>query len=400
MAFEGGKTIDSRYLYDNHWAQELAEASARGYEVREAPRALVIEDGTILPTKRSPEKTWGIGGALDADGNFVDDSRVGVSSFGGPYEYDESEVEHIDGTVIYIPIIPMHWGHFLIDVLCRMWYFLEETADQNCPILYCKWTNDPDELAPNYCEMLDLLGIDRSRLHLVKNVTRCQKIILPTATFSFREGCHPAYTGVIDAIVERAMQSDKIRDLSPHECIYLSRRRFKDAKLLDVGESDVEECFAANGFAVLYPETLSATEQIFYINSCKQMACMSGTVAHNAMFGSPDIKLSVLNRTCVANPPQISINALFHIDCTYVDVYSKWIESHPKQYGDGPIWIEVNDNLRNYLCDAGLTVPSKNYAAIGASNAVRFFGLSAARKVGKSVARNEAVRKVLLKLLH
>lgn len=302
----------------------------------------------------------GSGGAIDSNKNFVKASQI-FTAFGEKYDFDEKAADIIDETVIYVPIIPKHWGHFLIDVVCKFW-FLPEYKDKY-KIAYCSWNWGGKPVGGNYLEFLKLLGVNENMLINITEPTGFKKILIPSPAFGFCIDYNKEYSDIIKTAVENTLKSDEVKNLKKYEKIYFTRTQFEGARKTEIGEKSIEHLFEKNGFHIMAPEKLSAMEQIFYINSCKEMVSLSGTAAHNAMFLSEEGSLTVLNRTCLTNPPQLRINQLFNINCTYVDVYNKWIEKHPRTYGgkDGkPLWVEVNDNLLSYFNDRKLDASSYN----------------------------------------
>ena len=70
-------------------------------------------------------------------------------------------------TVIYIPVIPNHWGHFLLDCLCRFW-FINDDKYKDYRIAFCGYNCSNNLGEGNYLELLHLMGIDDSRLIYIK----------------------------------------------------------------------------------------------------------------------------------------------------------------------------------------------------------------------------------------
>lgn len=82
------------------------------------------DNAIILPNKNLGPP-FGIGGVRDSTGEFVKESGSSESSdiyYGGDYEIDESSIETSDYDVVYFGLFFKHWGHFLVDLVTRMWY--------------------------------------------------------------------------------------------------------------------------------------------------------------------------------------------------------------------------------------------------------------------------------------
>lgn len=343
-------------MFENQWTKLTEQIADTDYSNTEEPYFTVVESGTILPSKPSNLKTWGLGGAVDSDGNLVE-ACVG-RSFGGYYEADMAHALRIHETVYYVPVVPRHWGHFLVDVLSRLWFVVDQ--DEGYRIAFCGEGWPEDRITGNYLQALTYLGVEEERLLFVDQVMRFDRIIIPSATFgasdektyqSFR------YQKVINRITQSAMASSEVTMLNPIKRIYFTRTGFYRAKVNEIGEKEIERMFQKNGYTIISPEKKSLSEQIFYFQTAEEVVSLSGTIPHNIVFAGENTQLIILNRTCVPNYTQLKLNQMFHIPVTYVDCYSKWTEQHPRTYGGkdgGPIWVEVTEELMRFMKDRGL----------------------------------------------
>lgn len=342
--------IDIRYMYDNQWKNEFKNACQEKLIDKSAPYIVTVEDGVILPLKKEGDRPiWGKDGVLDKNDEFIKETKV-AESFGGKYNYDSKHVEYLHETIVYIGVIPRQWGHFIIDTLCRLWYFIDRTELKDFKIAFCGWGWQNNEITGNYLETLKLLGIESEKLLFITNPVRVDKILIPSMTMGFSEKYNKKFKSVTNKIIEKVFTNETIRNLDVYDKIYFTRRKFAKNKY-DVGEKEIEEYFNENGFKVLSPEKLTAAEQIYYINKCKVLACMQGTLSHNCVFMQDNGKLVMINRTGKINPPQLRLNQLYGINCVYIDAYAKRIEKHPIEYGQLPLWVEVNDNLKRYFLE-------------------------------------------------
>src|SRR6218665_2927919 len=93
----------------------------------------IVNDGMALPLKfldNSPAN--GSGGVLDTQGNFVSASGMTESylQYGKAYDIDRHSAPKQDEEVIWFGLFINHWGHFLIELIGRMWYLLEHYKNQ------------------------------------------------------------------------------------------------------------------------------------------------------------------------------------------------------------------------------------------------------------------------------
>lgn len=325
------------------------------YESLEDPFFTYVSDGTVLPAKADPVLPWGKGGVLGSDGMFINESALD-DSFGGSYDFNPEEVDTVGEEAIYLGILPRHWGHFLIDVLCKLWSPM--IHEHRCKIVYCglDWQSSGG-VDGVYLQLLELAGISKENLLYITKPTRFSKLLIPSRTLGFEKPWNKYYRDVIARIVEKAEEQASRRGLRACEKLYLSRTGFSAAKRSEVGEDRLEQLFRTNGYTIVSPETLDAVEQIHLYHNCLEFASLSGTLAHNLVFANPDVHAVILNRTWALNPPQIRINQAMGIDPSYVDVYDEGelnLKSDYKARNYSVHLLSVNSNLRQWCLDNGL----------------------------------------------
>lgn len=150
----------------------------------------------------------------------------------------------------------------------------------------------------------------------------------------------------------------------PISKVYFSREQFRDAQKKEIGENEISKVFEDNDYTVIFPEKLSLAEQIFIYNHCDDWVCISGSLAHNIVFSKKDVKVTILNRTYLSNPPQLRINQMMKRSIVQVDVFSKSEINKKNGYRakDNRIVhiLGVNNFLIKYLQDRGMLY-SKDY---------------------------------------
>lgn len=339
-------------MYGNYKTEEFKKFYEVDYLRKSSLEVTVIDNGVVLPLKKSPPggPLMGYGGVIDKNREYVMMSaQIGkgdtADRFIGAYEYDTTDECYSDETVIYIGAFPDHWGHFIVDMSYRFWYFIKNQNDYK--IVYC---SEEKEIYGVYLEFFNLLGIDKSRLVRVSKPTRYKNIIIPEPAYM---ACD-YYTLDFRSVYEKLISEVEKEIFTAYDKIYMSRGHFKDANKKEVGESDVEKAFLDNGFKVLYMEELSLKEQIFYISHAKVVAALSGTLCHNIIFAKKDTELLILNKTNIINTHQVLINKMCDIDVKYIDVYHEPYKRFPVSYGGGPFWINAN-SLKAFFNDNNMT---------------------------------------------
>lgn len=342
--------INTKYLYKNKYSEEFIEFESKDYLKKDSLKTIIVKDGMILPLKKvHGGPLMGVGGVLDQSGNYVEQSaQIGkgdtLPRFCGKYDYDENNVAYLDETVIYIGAFPMHWGHFLVDMAYRFWYF-DECASIN-KVVYC---SEKDEISGVYAEFLALLGIPGDKLFRITIPTRVREIIVPEQGYMACDYFTIEYKDVFKKVVASVREDS----LVSYDKVYMSRGHFKDAKAKEIGERNIEKNFAENGYKILYMEELSLWEQIFYINHAKKIAALSGTLCHNVVFANPEAELIILNKTHIINTHQVLIDQMMDINVYYVDVYIEPFRKFPVSYGEGPFWVSCS-KLKDFFGDNGM----------------------------------------------
>lgn len=328
--------------------EELLEFVSKDFYKKEKLFVKCIKEGVVLPLKRSgPDgPLFGYGGVLDENGNYVIESaQLGNGNtrdrFNGKYEYDRANELYFDETVVYIGAFPEHWGHFLVDMVCRLWYFVENLHMNR--IVYCSANQDIDGV---YLRFFNLLGIEKDRLMRIKEPSRFRKIIIPQTGYSVSNYFTDEYRSVFRKVISNIPRMD----LEPYERIYMSREHLKEAQDKEIGEKNIEFNFKMNGFHVLYMEELSLEEQIFYINNSKIIVALSGTLCHNILFSNNETKLILLNKTHMINNHQVLINQMMNNTVIWIDVYREPYKHFPISYGHGPFLIDSR-GLKDFFTD-------------------------------------------------
>lgn len=350
------------YMYDNKWTADYIERCSHDYEDRSAPHMTVIDNATILPAKICSGKAWGLGGALDEAGMFVNESAV-TTVFGGKYDYKSDEVLSFDEEVYYIPVIPNQWGHFLIDVLCRFWFVLRDDY-RRLRIATTLVAFKDGKLSDNYLAAFGALGINEEDIIIIDKPSSFRKVYIPSETMSFKDLYNSEFKNIMDHIAENVYDPSQ-RHYS--KC-YFTRIRFPGARKNEIGEYEIAKAFNANGYKVVSPEKCTLAEQVTFFRNADIIVSVGGTIPHNAVFAKPGTKLIILNRTCILNDPQIRIGKLMDIDTIYVDVYSKWNEENPVDYGNGPFWLYFSEQLELFFKDNGMIIPEYDFEKINRRN--------------------------------
>lgn len=349
--------------------------------IRDVPSVKVVEKGIILPRRFVGDRKiipyQGVGGCVDSDGNFVKESCIydlintpdqkQLLAFGGAYQHKVESCS--SSTAIYMGLANTQWGHFIIDVVQRCWFLIHHnmlknnmTHNETCKekgycneilkedyVLVFSGTGKPEEqFRGNHKRFFELLGVDVDRIKIINEPTQYDKIIVPDVSVYPGQYIHAIYRDIFKIVVANAMKETS-QDLQKYDKVYFSRAHLNDIK--DMGEESIESQMKKNGFEILYPEELSLTEQIFYWNHAKEIACINGTIPHNAVFAKSDLKLYVFNKMERMVGYQFTIDMVWEGEPEYISAYHEPFRRYPLSVFSGPFWITITPHVSDFLRD-------------------------------------------------
>lgn len=332
------------YMYENKYKTEMSNLLLKKYENKNQLRMNEFSDCYILPSryiKSISNSPWGMGGVF-MNGSIVPESIV-PGAFGGEYEFEKTSIQEITEKVIHIPIVKDHWGHFLIDVLCRFWFVtLPEYEDYT---ITCCVNLKHESLTGSFLRVFELLGIV-DRLKIITKPVHCRKIFIPDYSLGFDRPFSFRYLDMIHKLVSSISNNEKYRGKK----IYLTRTKFLKSRFYEIGEQQIENVYKQLGFEIFAPEKMSIEEQISCFQSADEIVSLSGTIPHNIVFARNGLKFTILNRQPIINLPQLRINQMMkNVHVTYVDVWHPIMKKNPKPYGKGAVWVIISDTFLEFI---------------------------------------------------
>ena len=281
----------------------------------------VVEHAIILPGRKAEEVGYA-GGVCDNDFNFVagytrrsnaTNGNVGARDILVSYTVDRSEIVQLDEDVILGGVLRGHFGHFMVEGWCRLWYVLQHPELKLKIVfvhyrgVYHRWNDD----------FFRLMGIDTERIVYIKQPTQCRSIIIPDQS-SYAPGMFMKEFSIpYSAIKEHVTPSE-------HKKIYLTRSKLKAGGHMH-NEKYFEEFFAKRDFKIVSMEKLSIEEQISLIMGADEIASTMGTLTHWELFCKPTAKFIMFPRIHTKQSSvrfQFFINDVINLKNVYiVDVY-------------------------------------------------------------------------------
>lgn len=316
----------------------------------------------------------GVAGCRTVDGGIIMPDAPYLLEDGNQTDVHEEQID-----VLYAGPMSDNWGFFFVESLSRLWPMLK--GDVKCKIAIPAHVAEGNIWGGHTKRMLELMGwlcIKEENLYLVTKPTRFKRMIVPEVSFVHLE--IPTYGHKTPlAYAERVGDNDDFYfaeqyatiydaiatncdvEVPKYEKIYLSRTRLKQNK--EIGELYFEDCFRRAGFAIVYPEQLSISEQIAYMKHCKVLASIEGTLAHNVLFTTQCERQIILRKQSEIIPRQSMLNQAKRVPIQYIDVYYEPLKRFPLSHSKGPFWVKANEQWMTFMQDEGWdeVLPKRSY---------------------------------------
>ena len=342
-------SIEYRYVRPKK-AEILQQMNSQEFVNRTDLSCIYLNNALVLPVKKDSVMPFGLGGVVDESGEYVQESGIPYRFGGG---YDNIAEQYIDKKVVYCGCLVNHWGHFLIESVARLWYFLKNDSSIDEYVFVSEFSNK-SQIKGNYKEFLELLGI-YDRVQIVSKPTRFREVILPELGY-MRGGYYSEdYKKIFNVIRDRALVKKNFYIIEP-ERLFLSRSIF--AKKSEAGVDMLDDFFLRNNYYVLRPENVSLSEIICLLNSVKTCAAESGTLPHNFLFCEDGKEVLIIERQDTVNETQIDIDRMKKLQVTYIDGF---YTIYPVAVSFGPYYLAYNDYMKKYAQDYMLMSPSPRY---------------------------------------
>ena len=206
------------------------------------------------------------------------------------------------------------YGHFLIEVLPRM-IIVRENCEKKLPIYF---TVDHEI----YAEMLTILGIESDRFVSAEQfpMIKVKKAIIPKYTKRRGWICDPIYLQqAVDEIITFVENEKKVIHFPKR--IFIKRSTKKEANInrdsMLVNADELEAVLKKRGFATIYPEQLSMSEQVQIFNNADVVIGEHGSGLFNAVFCN---KKAIVFDLHAARPIETLFDVLSMLEIKYIPV--------------------------------------------------------------------------------
>ena len=331
-------------------AKSLKEWYDKPFKLRKDLEVFHLFNATILPCKKLPDDNllFGRGGVIDENGKYFDISSI-ERRVQGLYEF--SEYDQKDEKVVYCGYMVNQWGHFLVEGVCRLWYYLrnDTTIDK-----YVFFIDDGEyrEIGGNYKEFLQLLGV-WDKVEIINKPTRYKEVIVPELSRKRTEYYSQEYKDTFETVAKNVIVNPSWQT---KDKIFLTRSNLSKAKEYEFGMEMLDSFFANNGYAIIAPEKLSLSELVFYLRNAKICSSIVGSGAHNVLFAQDELKVILVEKQALNDDDQVDINRIKQFDAVNID----GISLYPVNFS-GPCLYVYEGLLKKYAEDNGMIAPDEKF---------------------------------------
>ncbi|HWY14548.1 MAG TPA: glycosyltransferase 61 family protein [Rhizomicrobium sp.] len=230
-------------------------------------------------------------GVYDNDNQPVEAS---VTFRGDPTERGPGKKEtRFDGVIrdgraaYYLGARAAHYGHFLLETLCRAWAW-EKYGEGAVPILQHAWYLDFAR------DLFALVPGLTKRIEVVAAPTRFANITVPFPGFVCAHAAYTEFKAMCMRMAESVLPRSAPMTEQP---LFLSRAGLPDlSRRRILGTRRLEEFLERQGFLVIRPETLPVYEQIALFNRHKWIVAPLGSACHTRLFSCRPTNLLMLTK--------------------------------------------------------------------------------------------------------
>jgi hypothetical protein len=360
-----------KYLYDIPFIHEqFDELSSKDFFSEKTLQITNVKNGIVLPPyggggDKISDGILDRGGVLDEDGNYIEESRL-AGWMEGSYEVSKNSIKKYSFPVLYFGYMLGQWGHFLLNFIPRLWYYIKNRISLNEHErirIGCLFNHNSTFESMHY-DFFELLDIQKDQILLITEPSQFSSVIIPEYSAnwnSLRPSDHQfdipdyytkEYLSIINFVTEN-IRAKKPANFVTYDKVFYSRRKYGTYR--DFGDEYIEQFFSDNGYKIIHPEELSVVEKLLIVHECTHFASIIGTTTHFSLFAKESAQIIVLNKHIELNKYQFMIDKMKGYEVIYIDSY---LSLFPV-YWLGPFLHTVTNNLIAFAKDHGMKLPQK-----------------------------------------
>ena len=330
------------YVYPSK-AKYIADARDR-FVNRKSSIVEVYDNATVLPVVKFNDNdvSHGRGGVVDFDGNYVEISKTKARV---SHKYSITECDTIEEKAVYCGFFNKAWGHYLTEVVSRLWYALknDDTVDS---YVFIVEKDAERQFDGNYLEFLKMLGI-ADKIRIINKPTKFATVVVPEEGLVYDEYYTDEFVKMYEFINKRALAQ---YNGPKYDKVFFSKRKCEISIYSNFNEKFVDKFFEKNGYKIIYPEKLSLIETIGIMQNTKSFCALSSSLAHNQLFGHANQTMISIEKQAFFNPYQIFVANITGCECIFIDA----CRSIFTVGAAGPFIFDYTELLDKYVKDNGL----------------------------------------------
>ncbi|WP_456412163.1 glycosyltransferase 61 family protein [Thiolapillus sp.] len=261
---------------EHSWHREIADFQLPEKELLSLPSACITASRHLGPEQAQ-------GGVYSARGEYVSSSRHlrrNKDLTGGNPETiaPPGDIPRLSGRYLYLGWFFNHYGHFVLESLCRAW-----ALDEAGPVDgYLMHLHAPDARPADYLlAFFDLLAVPREKLIFVGQDMQVSELLLPSQQGVLSRGISGEMLALYRQLGSRAAKRKGDRQ---GDRLYISRRFLPSDQRGASNEKVLEDRFRAQGYQVVHPQFLDVTTQLALFANARDFAGLEGSGLHNILF--------------------------------------------------------------------------------------------------------------------
>lgn len=258
-------------------------------------RIAVIEGALVVPpAKGLGNQSVQRSGVLTPEGRLVEEGVTwrGPNPVTIAPAMPTGEIAELKGTYMFLGPLFGHFGHFLVESICRIWAFAPLKDKIDGVIYVPKFQNRPDHVANVYRPFLQALGVTAPMLNL-EDPTRVERLYVPMqgfGMFQMIEGA-PEYRDFVRQYAGKTIEPKGA------EKIYISRSALPAIRGSVLGEKKLEAWLEAEGYETFHPQKHKHDVQIAAYRAARQIVGVDCSPLHLlALVGDKDQKTGIVAR--------------------------------------------------------------------------------------------------------
>jgi capsular polysaccharide biosynthesis protein len=190
-----------------------------------------------------------------------------------------------DAPYVFMGEINPHFGHFLLESTARLWALLYLKPIATAKYLYLGRVNNQNLFKRSFIRAsFESFSLKAEDFIHYQRPCRLKNVFVAAPAFEIRYRAHPLFRQAMRSIGHALVSNSESLNNSNPAPLYLSKAKLTRGISKIINEADIEDCLKAKGVDILYPETLSLSEQIAQINSRHYIMGSVGSALHTLLF--------------------------------------------------------------------------------------------------------------------